>query len=92
MQWISGLCSTPHAYPRVERPPLLWEAEVDDVRLVRMLGEMLAAALARGAALDDVVLRASNVTVELSAGDSVPLRGITWRSPSWATPGNGDPM
>lgn len=57
-----------HAYLRVERPPELWEADVDDVALVRVLGEMIAAALARGAALGDVVLRANNVTVERGTG------------------------
>ncbi len=34
-----------HAYLRVERPPELWEADVDDVPLVRVLGEMIATAL-----------------------------------------------
>ena len=48
---------------------------VDDVRLVRMVGEMLAVALARGTALDDIVLRASNVTVEESSPESVPAAG-----------------
>jgi hypothetical protein len=64
-----------HAFLRVERPPTLWEAEVDDVRLVRLLGEMIAAALVRGTALDDIVLRASNVTVEWSSAQSVPAAG-----------------
>jgi hypothetical protein len=53
-----------HGYLRVERPPELWEAEIDDVLLVRAIGEMIAAALARGTELGDVVLRASNVTVQ----------------------------
>ena len=57
-----------HDYLRVERPPELWEADVGDVALVRVLGEMIAAALARGAALGDVVLRANNVTVEGGTG------------------------
>src|SRR6266511_1387896 len=45
-----------HAYLRVERPPELWEADVDDVALVRALGEMIVAALVRGTVLTDVVL------------------------------------
>jgi hypothetical protein len=53
-----------HAYLRVERPPELWAAAVDDVALVRVLGEMIAAALVRGAELGEVVLRVNNVTVE----------------------------
>ncbi|MGH9008776.1 MAG: hypothetical protein ACRDYF_02900 [Acidimicrobiia bacterium] len=53
-----------HAYLRVERPPRLWEADIDDVALVRVLGEMIAAALARGTALGEIVLRVNNVTVE----------------------------
>src|SRR5687768_1023103 len=56
-----------HAYLRVERPPQLWAAAVDDVALVRVLGEMIATALGRGAELGDVVLRVNNVTV--GAGD-----------------------
>lgn len=57
-----------HAYLRVEQPPELWEADVDDVALVRMLGEMIAAALARGTVLDDVVVRVNNVTVDPPGG------------------------
>ena len=53
-----------HAHLRVERPPLLWEADIDDQALVRVLGEMIVAALTRGTDLADVVLRANNVTVE----------------------------
>jgi hypothetical protein len=53
-----------HAFLRVERPPALWEADVDDEKLIRTLGEMIAAALVRGAELADVTLRAANVTVE----------------------------
>ena len=57
-----------HGYLRVERPPELWEADVDDVALVRVVGEMVAAALLRGTALSDVVLRVNNVTVEADGG------------------------
>src|SRR6266545_6482442 len=61
-----------HAYLRVERPPELWEADVDDVALVRALGEMIVAALVRGTVLTDVVLRANNVTVEPPGDDETP--------------------
>ena len=53
-----------HAFLRVQRPVLLWDADVDDEPLIRTLGEMIAAALARGTELADVVLNAANVTVE----------------------------
>lgn len=62
-----------HSYLRVERPPELWAAAVDDVALVRVLGEMIAAALGRGAELGEVILRVNNVMVEApdpSEGDS----------------------
>jgi hypothetical protein len=71
-----------HAFLRVARPPLLWEADVDDELLIRTLGEMIAAALARGSELADVALNAANVTVEpdpdpealtLTPGDYVTL-------------------
>jgi hypothetical protein len=29
-----------HAFMRVERPPLLWEVDVDDEPFIRTLGEM----------------------------------------------------
>lgn len=53
-----------HAFLSVERPPLLWEVTADDLALVRLLGEMIAAALVRGNALHEVVLNVANVTVE----------------------------
>lgn len=53
-----------HAFLRVQRPPVLWEADVADEPLIRTLGEMIAAALVRGTELGDVALDASNVTVE----------------------------
>ena len=85
-----------HGYLRVERPPELWEADVDDVLLVRALGEMIAAALVRGTELGDVLLRASNVTVEAddptegdddkaavpAAGDYVAL-SVVGRAGDW---------
>jgi hypothetical protein len=60
-----------HSYLRIERPFTLWHAEVDDVALVRLTGELLAAALARGTELADIVLRANNVTI---TGDDSPSR------------------
>jgi hypothetical protein len=48
----------------VERPPTLWEPDALDEPFIRMLGEMIAAGLALGNELDDLVLNASNVVVE----------------------------
>ncbi len=65
-----------HAFLTVERPPDVWDADVEDVPLVRLLGEMIAAALARGTPLERVVLRAANVVVEASeAGGAGELGG-----------------
>jgi hypothetical protein len=64
-----------HAFLRVERPPALWEADADDEPVLRMVGEMIAAALARGAELSAIVLRANNVTVESEEGNHSPAVG-----------------
>jgi hypothetical protein len=67
-----------HSYLRVERPFTLWPADVDDVALIRLTGEVLAFALGRGTELADILMRASNVTVPgddspVAAGDYVAL-------------------
>jgi hypothetical protein len=67
-----------HSYLRVERPHTLWPADVDDVRLIRLLGETIAFALGRGTELGDVGLLAADVTVDhddapVDAGDYVTL-------------------
>jgi hypothetical protein len=64
-----------HGFLRVERPPLLWEADCDDEPLVRLLGESISAALVRGTELADVILRANNVTVEGDGEGRTPLPG-----------------
>jgi hypothetical protein len=53
-----------HAFMRVERPPELWEADAELEAFLRMLGEMIVVGLNRGNELGDLVLGASNVTVE----------------------------
>ena len=77
-----------HASLRVERPPGLWEADIDDAALVGVLGEMIVATLLRGTELGDIILRASNVTVAasgelqrvsfgpLTAGTQFPAAGM----------------
>ena len=63
-----------HAFLRVERPPTLWAPEAELESFVRLLGEMIAAGLARnGGALPEVTLNVANVTVEESRESSVPV-------------------
>jgi hypothetical protein len=79
-------------FVRVERPPSLWEADTDEVGVIRLIGEMIAAGLGRGNDLGDLVLNASNVTIEpgseptgVAAGDYVALSvrgGGDW-GPEW---------
>ena len=58
-----------HGFLQVERPPELWDVDADDELVICMLGEMIAAALLRGAELGDVVLRADNITTAEADGD-----------------------
>ena len=53
-----------HRYMWIQRPPELWEADTEDSRLLQLLGETIAAALASGAPLDQLTLNVSNVIVE----------------------------
>lgn len=61
-----------HAFMKVERPPEIWEADTEDIRVLPLLGEMIAAPLSRGAALGELTLNVSNVVVESSADDEPP--------------------
>ncbi len=90
-----------HSYLRVERPPVLWLAAVDDVALIRLFGETIAFALGRGTELGDVLLRASNVTVThddapIDPGDhvAVTIGGVGNWSPevSWVPDDPGAPI
>ena len=51
-----------HSYLTVERPPTLWALDADDEeRLIRLLGEMIAAGLVRnGGDLPSIVLNVAN--------------------------------
>jgi hypothetical protein len=69
-----------HGFMRIERPPLLWEIDVaDDRPFFRLLGELIAHGLGRGSELSELLLAASNVTIEpetlreVAAGDYVAL-------------------
>ena len=78
-----------HGFMRVERPPEVWHADVEDVRLVPFIGEMIAFGLSRGSPLAELTLNAANVVVEdddlVPAGEYVALsiqgKG-DWR-PEW---------
>ena len=68
------------------------EADTDEVAVVRLIGEMIAAGLGRAGDLGDLVLNASNVTIEpgsephdVPAGDYVALsvRGPGNWGPEW---------
>jgi hypothetical protein len=52
-----------HGFMKTERPPELWEADTEDVRVIPLLGEMIAAALVGGAPLEELTLNVSNVVV-----------------------------
>jgi hypothetical protein len=64
-----GPLLTAHGFMRIERPPLLWDADTEDLRFLPLLGEMIAAALGKGTPLAELTLNASNVVVEPSADD-----------------------
>jgi hypothetical protein len=69
-----------HGFMRTERPPELWQADTEDIRLVPLMGEMIAAALSRGAELSELTLNVSNVVVEPDVDDpsdstSIPAAG-----------------
>jgi len=82
-----------HEFMRVERPPLLWEADVELEPLIGMMGEMLALGLRHHNDLAALVLNASNVTVEgdppegVALGDYVALTvrgpGSDWEDLRW---------
>ena len=56
---------------RVERPPSLWEVDVDDEPFIRMLGEMIVVGLLHHNVLAELTLNASNVTVGDDGPDGV---------------------
>jgi hypothetical protein len=87
-----------HGFMRVERPPQLWEADTDEERFIPLLGEMIAASLARGGKLEELTLNVANVTVPPpepgdtggpAAGDyvAVTVRGeVAWEADATWTP------
>lgn len=62
-----------HAFLRVERTPELWTTTVELEPFIRLLGEMIAAALVRnGHKLEEITLNVSNVVVEPAAAGPAP--------------------
>jgi hypothetical protein len=60
-----------HSSVRLQRPRSVWEADVDDAAIVRLLRELIAAARLRGTPL----LRVANVVVEEDGDDRAPRAG-----------------
>jgi hypothetical protein len=62
-----------HSFLKVERPPELWEPDVELEPFIRLLGEMIAAGLVRnGQELGEITLNVSNVVVDESAAGPMP--------------------
>jgi hypothetical protein len=86
---------------RVERPPELWEVDVDDERSIRMLGEMIVVGLLHHDVLADLTLNVSNVTIGddgpdgVAPGDYVAVTihgpGSWERDVNW-TPASAEPL
>ncbi len=86
---------------RVERPPELWQVDVDDESFIRMLGEMIVVGLLHHDVLAELTLNASNVTIAddgpegVTPGDyvAVTVRGPgAWERDMTWTPASADPL
>jgi hypothetical protein len=86
-----------HSFLKVERPPELWEPEVELEPFIRLLGEMIAAGLVRnGQELGEITLNVSNVVVDESAAGPMPMGefvAVTIRSAGdWSPETTWDPV
>ena len=81
---------------KVERPPVLWEAETEVEPFLALLGQMIALGLGRGNELGDLTLNVSNVVVEPEEDDeevefvpsgeyvAITVRGAgAWNDDTW---------
>ena len=81
---------------KVERPPMLWEAETEVEPFLALLGQMIALRLGRGNELGDLTLNVSNVVVEPDRDDeevewipggeyvAITVRGAgAWNDDTW---------
>ncbi len=90
-----------HPFLRTEAPPEPWQPEADDEAFFPLLGEMIAAGLARGNELGDLTLSFANVAVQPSAAGPIPegehvavtIRGRGDWSPerTWSREGGASP-
>jgi hypothetical protein len=92
---------TAHAFMRVERPPVLWQVDVDDEPFIRMLGEMIVVGLLHHDVLAELTLNASNVVVGddgpdgVTPGDyvAITVRGPgAWKRDQTWTPSSSEPL
>jgi hypothetical protein len=90
-----------HAFMHVERPPQLWEVDVDDEPFIRMLGELIVVGLLHHDVLAELTLDASNVTVGdegpdgVDAGDyvAISIKGPgPWDPDARWTPASTEPF
>ena len=90
-----------HAFMRVERPPSLWEVDVDDEPFIRMLGEMIVVGLLHHDVLAELTLNVSNVTVGddgpdgVGSGDYVAISVLgpgEWEPDASWTPASTEPF
>ena len=56
-----------HGFMKTERPPVMWEAETEDVNFLPLLGEIIAAGIGGGSSLEELTLSVSNVVVQPDA-------------------------
>jgi hypothetical protein len=79
-----------HEFMKIERPPVLWEAETQDEVFIRLLGEMISFALQRSPDVSTLTLNVANVVVNPQATrDGMPAGdylAVTVRGPGSGTP------
>jgi len=90
-----------HAFMRLERPPSLWEVDIDDELFIRMFGEMIVVGLLHHDVLAELTLNASNVMVGedgpdgVDSGDyvAISIRGPgEWEQDARWTPASAEPF
>jgi hypothetical protein len=86
-----------HSFLKVERPPALWEPDVELEPFIRLLGEMIAGGLVRnGQELGEITLNVSNVVVDDAAAGPMPMGefvALTIRSAGdWSPETTWDPV
>jgi hypothetical protein len=86
---------------RVQRPPKLWQVDVDEEPFIRLLGEMIVVGLLHHDVLAELTLHTANVTIgdegpaAVASGDyvAVTVRGPgTWERDMMWTPTSAEPL